>query len=299
MTDADPPGPTAPDPAQPDPAETDPAEVATARRRPSAGRDLRSAVAVGLSLFALVVASVFLYRPAFVVVLTVLALMGVGELARAVRRDGAHVPVIPLLAGTIAMEVVAWFNGSHGLGVALLATVFVIIVWRLTGPIEGFVRDVTAGVFIAAYVPLLAGFAVLLAHPGNGARQVVTFGATVVASDLGGYAAGVFFGRHKMAPRISPGKSWEGFAGSVLFCIVIGVLTLTYWFDADWWRGVIFGAAVAVTATVGDLSESMIKRDLGIKDMGNLLPGHGGVMDRLDSLLPGAAVSYLLLAALL
>ena len=105
-------------------------------------------------------------------------------------------------------------------------------------------------------------------------------------SDIGGYAAGVLFGKHPMAPSVSPKKSWEGFAGSVVACVVGGVALVVRWLlDGPWWAGVVLGAVAAVGATLGDLCESMIKRDLGIKDMGSILPGHGGLMDRLDSLL--------------
>jgi phosphatidate cytidylyltransferase len=138
---------------------------------------------------------------------------------------------------------------------------------------------------------------VLLAVPDDGARRVVTFIATVVCSDVGGYAAGAALGRHPMAPTVSPAKSWEGFAGSTIACVLGGTALLTLLFDTPWWQGALFGLAIVVTATLGDLGESMIKRDLGIKDMGSLLPGHGGLMDRLDSLLPAAAVSWLLLSA--
>jgi len=155
-----------------------------------------------------------------------------------------------------------------------------------------------SGVLVAVYVPLLAGFAVLLLVPDDGAARVLTFIATVVASDVGGYAAGVLFGKHPMAPSISPKKSWEGFAGSVTACMIVATLLLAFTFHAAWWSGLVFGASLAVSATIGDLGESLIKRDLGIKDMGNLLPGHGGLMDRLDSLLPSAAVAYLLLSIL-
>jgi phosphatidate cytidylyltransferase len=126
--------------------------------------------------------------------------------------------------------------------------------------------------------------------------RVLAFIATVVCNDVGGYAAGVLFGKHAMAPQISPKKSWEGMAGSVAACVLLGTLLLTFTFHAPWWTGVVFGAAIAVSATIGDLAESLIKRDLQIKDMGTLLPGHGGIMDRLDSLLPSAAVAYLLLS---
>jgi phosphatidate cytidylyltransferase len=147
-------------------------------------------------------------------------------------------------------------------------------------------------------VPLLGGFAVLLLVPGDGAARVLAFIATVVASDVGGYAAGVLVGKHPMAPSISPKKSWEGFAGSVTACMIVATPILALALDGPWWGGLVFGPAMALSATIGDLGESLIKRDLGIKDMGHLLPGHGGLMDRLDSLLPSAAMAFLLLSVL-
>ena len=131
--------------------------------------------------------------------------------------------------------------------------------------------------------------------PEDGAGRAFAFLIGVVLSDVGGYAAGVFLGKHPMAPTISPKKSWEGFAGSLVAGMVGGAITVTTLLDGQWWHGVLFGAAIVVTATAGDLVESLIKRDLGIKDMGTLLPGHGGIMDRLDSLLPTAPVVWLLL----
>ena len=166
----------------------------------------------------------------------------------------------------------------------------------MPGGSVGFVRDVTTGVFLIGYVPLLAGFAILLVRPeADGPQRVVTFFLVVVASDVGGYVVGVLFGKHPMAPTISPKKSWEGFAGSTLACIGAGIGSVVWLLDGHWWVGAIVGAVAVLTATVGDLAESMIKRDLGIKDMSNLLPGHGGVMDRLDSLLATAPAVWLLL----
>jgi phosphatidate cytidylyltransferase len=161
----------------------------------------------------------------------------------------------------------------------------------------GYTRDVTASAFTLLYLPTLAGFAVLLVHPSDGAGRVLAFVATVVCSDTGGYATGVLFGKHPMAPIVSKAKTWEGFAGSVLACCTAGVLFMTLTFHVAWWKGLVYGFAIAATATLGDLGESVIKRDLDIKDMGNLLPGHGGIMDRLDSMLPCAAVAYLLLSS--
>ncbi len=211
-----------------------PGEVAATTSR--AGRNLPAAIAVGVGAGALIIGSLFAYRPSFV--------------AR-----------------------------------------------RLADGASGYLRDVSASVLVLVYLPLLAGFAVLLTHPDDGAARVLAFIGTVVCSDTGGYATGVLFGKHPLAPVVSKGKTWEGFAGSVIACCLCGSLIMTLTFHEAWWKGVVFGAAIVVTATVGDLGESMIKRDLGLKDMGRLLPGHGGIMDRLDSLLPCAAVAYLVLAA--
>ena len=270
--------------------------VGSQRRRRGAGRNLPAAIGVGAGLGGLVLGTLFTFRFGFVLLLLTVMAGAVWELVRAVGRAGVHPPLVPLLAGTVAMELLAWFRGSGALAVAFLLTALACVVWRLADGPAGYLTDISTAVFVALYVPFLAGFAVLLAVPDDGAKRVVAFIATVVCSDVGGYAAGVVLGRHPMAPTVSPAKSWEGFAGSTVACVIGGTLMLTQFFDASWWEGTLFGLAIVVTATLGDLGESMIKRDLGIKDMGTLLPGHGGLMDRLDSLLPAAAVSWMLLS---
>jgi len=261
-----------------------------------AGRDMVSAIGVGLGLGAVILAALFIWRPAFLLVLAVAVLVSIIELTGALERGGHRPPRAPVLVGAFAMVALAWTRGPSGLVVAFLLTVFAVALWRLgDGPV-GYLRDASAAVFVALYVPLLAGFAVLLLVPDDGVARVLAFIATVVCSDVGGFAAGVLFGKHPMAPSVSPKKSWEGFAGSVTACVAIGVLLATLTFHAPWWGGALYGVAIALTATLGDLGESLIKRDLGIKDMGNLLPGHGGLMDRMDSLLPSAAVAYLILS---
>jgi phosphatidate cytidylyltransferase len=261
-----------------------------------AGRNLPAAIAVGVGLGALILGSLYWQKVLFVVLVLVVVLVAVDEMMKALRTGGAVIPRAPLFAGTAAMLVAAYFGGPMALLVALGITVLGTIFWRMPGGSVGFVRDVSAGVFLIGYVPLLAGFAILLVQPeADGPGRVVTFFLVVVASDVGGYVAGVLFGKHPMAPTISPKKSWEGFAGSTLACIGAGIASVVFLLDGDWWAGAIVGAVAVVTATVGDLGESMIKRDLGIKDMSNLLPGHGGVMDRLDSLLATAPIVWLLL----
>ena len=263
-----------------------------------AGRDLGAAIGVGLSLGAVIIASLLVWRPAFVGVVTAAVIVGVIELTRALRAGRFQAPLVPLLVGSLAMMGLAWTRGATGLVVGFLLTVLAVVLWRLADGPVGYLKDASAGVLVAMYVPLLAGFAVLLLVPDDGVGRVFAFIATVVASDVGGYAAGVLFGKHPMAPSISPKKSWEGFAGSVAACMIVATAILALGLDAPWWGGLVYGAAIAVSATIGDLGESLIKRDLGIKDMGNLLPGHGGLMDRLDSLLPSAALAYLLLSLL-
>ena len=262
-----------------------------------AGRNLPAAIAVGVGAGAVIVASLFAYRPSFVAIVVLAVALGIYELAAAIRTVEARPPIVPLLVGGVAMDVAAWYRGPGGLMIALLVTVSGLAIWRLGDGASGYLRDVSASVLVLVYLPLLAGFAVLLAHPDDGAARVLAFVGTVVCSDTGGYAAGVLFGKHPLAPVVSKGKTWEGFVGSVIACCLCGSLIMVLTFHEAWWKGALFGLAIVVTATVGDLGESMIKRDLGLKDMGRLLPGHGGVMDRLDSLLPCAAVAYLILAA--
>jgi phosphatidate cytidylyltransferase len=174
-----------------------------------------------------------------------------------------------------------------------------VLLGRMRAGSAHYVRDVTAGLFTAAYVPLFCSFATLMLVAPDGLGRVLTFLICVVASDVGGYAAGVIAGKHPMAPSISPKKSWEGFAGSQVAGMAAGALSVMFLLHGPWWVGVLTGALLVVSATLGDLIESMIKRDLGIKDMGTLLPGHGGLMDRLDSLLPTAVVAWAVLSLLL
>lgn len=265
-----------------------------------AGRNLPAAIAVGLGLAGAVVASLAFRREAFVAIVVLAVLYGTWELRQALRHAGIALPLVPLLVGGAAMALTAWDRGNDGLVVALLLTAVAIAVWRTADgddPSGSYARDAGAGILVALYLPFLAGFAILLARPDDGAGRVIAFIVVVVCSDVGGYAVGVLFGRHPMAPLVSPKKSWEGFAGSAVSCATAGALLFALLFHQQWWQGVLFGLAIVAAATVGDLGESMLKRDIGIKDMGRLLPGHGGLMDRLDSLLPSAAVAYLLLSA--
>ncbi|MFE7903046.1 phosphatidate cytidylyltransferase [Streptomyces sp. NPDC057424] len=263
----------------------------------SAGRDLSAAIGVGVGLGAVIVASLFVVKAVFVGVVAVAVVVGLWELTKRLEeRKGIRAPLVPLALGGAAMVVAGYVRGAEGAWVAMALTALAVLVWRMTEPPEGYLRDVTAGVFAAFYVPFLATFVAMMLTADDGAQRVLTFLLLTVVSDTGAYAVGWRFGRHKLAPRISPGKTREGLLGAVSFAMVAGALCMQFLIDdGAWWQGLVLGLAVAVTATLGDLGESMIKRDLGIKDMGTLLPGHGGIMDRLDSLLPTAPVVWLLL----
>lgn len=265
-----------------------------------AGRDLRAAIAVGLLLVVGVLVALFTVRQVFIGIVAAAVAMSTWELAGALRRGaGVRVSLPPVLLGGQAMVWLSWPFGRDGLLVAFMLTVLTCLVWRFAGGAAGYVRDVSASLFTAAYVPGFAAFGALLVVPADGSARVLCFMLGVVASDIGGYTAGVLGGRHPMAPSISPKKSWEGFIGSLVAGISAGGLAVTYLLGGRPWQGVLFGVMIVVTATGGDLVESLIKRDLGVKDMGTLLPGHGGLMDRMDSLLPSAVGSWLLLSLLL
>lgn len=264
-----------------------------------AGRNLPAAIGVGLALGAAIVVPLFFYLPAFLAVIAAAVGIGIWEMARAVRRAGAHPPLVPLIAGGVLTIALAWFAGPDALSLGLLVTVLGTMIWRLGDGPGNYQRDLTAATLIAVYVPFLGGFAAMLAAaPDDGHLRVLATLVAVVLSDTGGYAAGVAFGKHPMAPTISPKKSWEGFAGSVTAAAAGSALLLWLLLDVAPWWGAVFGLAIAGAAVLGDLAESMIKRDLGVKDMSNLLPGHGGLMDRLDSILFAVPTAYLLLAVL-
>lgn len=279
-------------------ASAEPAEPAKKNSR--AGRNLPAAIGVGLLLGAAILVSLLTVRYLFIGIIAAAIAVGTYEFAQALGRAAKiRLALIPLLAGGQAMIWLAWPFGYRGALIAFAVTVLACLLWRLPGGAEGYLRDISASVFTAAYLPLFGAFAAMLVPPSDGVARVLTFLIGVVASDTGGYIAGVLKGKHPMAPSISPKKTWEGFSGSLVAGVVAGSLTLTLLLDGHVWQGVVFGVAIVLTATLGDLVESLMKRDLGIKDMGTLLPGHGGLMDRLDSLLPSAVVSFLLLSAFL
>ena len=261
-----------------------PPEQVLAKKQSRAGRDLPAAIGVGVGLGVLIIATLLIKKESFLVVMAGAVVIGIWEMRGALRHADVQAPLVPAVVGSLGMVWAAWVHGPAALVVAWALTCAATVLWRGAGRPEGAARDLLGGVFVATYPTFLVGFGVLLLSAEDGVARMFVFILTTVASDIGGYVAGVLFGRHPMAPTISPKKSWEGFAGSVLFCVVVGSLSVHFLLGHSWVIGLALGVGVAIAATVGDLMESLIKRDLGIKDMSHILPGHGGIMDRLDSL---------------
>ncbi|WP_237759880.1 phosphatidate cytidylyltransferase [Arthrobacter alpinus] len=282
-------------------------------RTPKAGRDLPAAITVGVILLVLVLGPMLFFPVAFVVVATVFACVGVWEVTRAIAGRGIKAPLTPVMAGALAMPAAAYFAGSEGLLFALVASAGATVLWRSLDPEPGAVKSILSGVFTLMWIPFLLSFVFLmlrgedgpttgltldLAHVNPGVVQVIIMLLLVVANDTFGYLVGVLFGKHPMAPKISPKKSWEGFAGSLGGATLVAIPATVFLLDQHWWVGLALAIGMVFAGTGGDFAESMVKRELGVKDMSNLLPGHGGVMDRLDSILFAAPVAYAIFTVL-
>ena len=265
-----------------------------------AGRNLPAAIAVGVALVGGALLTLFTVKATFLIYMGLGLGVGLHELAGGLRTREIRIPFIPVLLGGAAMITCAYWAAGGAVAAAFAITLIAILAWRLPAGADGYVKDVTGAVFATAYLALPGATVAAMLTPADGPRRVLTFVILTIASDIGGYFAGITLGRggaHKMAPTISPKKTWEGLAGSALTVIVAGVVLFPVLLHGYWWQGAITGVAAVAAAVLGDLAESMIKRDLGLKDMGSLLPGHGGVLDRLDSLVICAPVTWLLLAA--
>ncbi|MDN3310520.1 phosphatidate cytidylyltransferase [Microbacterium oryzae] len=272
------------------------------RLKQRTGRDLIAAVVIGVVAGAVLLVSLLVVKTLFVLVALLVSVLGVHELWRALRTGGRRVDLAPQLIAVVLLLSAGYFADSWLHAVSLFVSLTIIVVWRLMAQMMAedgrahreVLADVVVGAFVPLYVPLLASLALVLLRAENGEWWVLAFLIVAVVADTAAYASGLAFGKHPMAPRISPKKTWEGFAGAALAAVIAGALLAQFMLAIPWWTGLIFGVVILCTATAGDLGESMIKRDLGIKDMSSMLPGHGGVLDRLDSMLPSAVAALAL-----
>ncbi|TLM85290.1 phosphatidate cytidylyltransferase [Pseudarthrobacter sp. NamE5] len=276
---------------------------------PKAGRNLPAAVVVGLAMLFAVLGGLLFLPLGFVAVTTTFAVFGVWEIYRALEANGTRMPIIPVMTGTVAMPFAAYLGGIESLLFAMLLSSVAVLLWRSIESAAGSANSIFAGVFTLGWVPFFISFAALPLHaaggatplglwPGGtvpeGAWQIAVMLLLVVSNDTFGYLVGASLGKHPMAPKISPKKSWEGFAGSIGGAMLIGILACLFILDKPWWVGVVLAVGLVAASTAGDLAESMVKRELGIKDMSSILPGHGGVMDRLDSIVFASPVAFVL-----
>lgn len=275
-------------------------EAMNARIEARAGRNLFLAIGSGVLFGGIFVASLLFFKWLFVLLVAGLVAVTVLELATAFRTNGRRIPRVGGILFGLVIIAGAYFYGAEGMFVALLVSTVGLTLWRL---IEGLIpgnevaprtmqRDVFSGIFTLVYVAFFSGFTVLLVMHPNGQWWVFTLIAIVVSVDVGAFASGVLFGKHKMVPKISPNKTWEGFAGAAVLSVVVAVILAIFMLQQPWWVGVILGILLLLTATGGDLTESLIKRNLGVKDMSSWIPGHGGFLDRLDSVFPSTVVGY-------
>ncbi|GAA1684239.1 hypothetical protein GCM10009792_00140 [Microcella alkalica] len=277
-----------------------------ARIEARAGRNLPKAIFFGLILGLSLLFSLIVVKELFMLFGAALMVFTVYELASALRFAGRDIPRIPLVIASLAVVPSAFYLGAEGLWWSFLAGLAFVSLWRIAesarpsmrGPGVSLPTDLGAGVFVLAYVALLGGFSIVMTAEEGGQWWTLAYLIIVISIDTGAYASGLAFGKHPMAPRISPKKTWEGFAGSVVAAITAGILLALLMLGEVWWVGLVLGLALVGTATLGDLTESLIKRDLGIKDISTWLPGHGGFLDRLDSILPSTIVAYVLFTLL-
>lgn len=277
-------------------------DATNARVEARAGRNLPRAIGFGLIIGLSMMLSLIFVKSLFMIVCAVLVTFTSIELASALRFAGRDVPRIPTVIAALAMVPATFYFADEGKWFAFLGGVLLVALWRIAemavpvhrATLRELWKDIGAGTFIQGYVVFLGGFGVLLTAREGGEWWTLAFLIIVIATDIGAYASGLLYGKHPMAPRISPKKTWEGFAGSVAAAVIAGILLSVFMIQMEWWFGIVFGLTMVATATIGDLTESLIKRDLGIKDISTWLPGHGGFLDRLDSILPSAAAAYAL-----
>ena len=276
----------------------------------SKGRSVSQAIIYGLLLAGAFLISVLIVKELFIILIAVITAMGVWELCNALRQKNWHVPKWPAAIGSAFVMPITYVGGERAQWLAVLTLVGLMMLWRgielfiqrasLERTFSEIIRDFSASAFVIIYVPLTMSFAALLlaepARPGfvEGKYWVITIVTTVILIDSSAYLFGRKIGKTPMLPKVSPKKTWEGFAVSVVFALASTLVQTPWLLQLPWWFAFVMAAVVLLSAVLGDFAESLIKRDLGVKDMSSLIPGHGGMMDRLDSMLPACLTGYLL-----
>lgn len=265
-------------------------------KKSRAGRNLPAAIGVGVVLGSLVIIGLFFVPWLLVSLAAAAAGVGTWEIVNGInQKRGMRIPLVPAVVIALVLPFIAYVGGGQWLIFAVVASILCLIAFRLFGSKDGMIMSVMGSIFAIAWVPFMLALAMLLFREEGGSGKIFMILIMAIGNDTWGYIAGVLWGKHPMAPKISPKKTWEGFAGSMVGSIIVGIIASMF-IDEPWWFGVVIAVFLVITATTGDLAESMVKREIGIKDMSNILPGHGGVMDRLDSIVFCLAIGYVLFA---
>lgn len=264
----------------------------------SSGRDLPIAIASGLLLAIVMIGSIFWHPLAFTILVAALCLVAVVEAGQVVRSRGVPLAVPVLLVSTVVLLFGAYRGGANGQVIGVLTLFFGAVAWELAdGGRRDVVRSLSTTLLFGLWLPFLASYAVLLiSRPVDGAVATLAVVGGAIFTDIGGYFVGTRFGRHKIAPSVSPAKSWEGLLGGLVLSALIGALVLPNIGDLfDVPTAIVLPVLAGLAGFIGDLTESMVKRDLGVKDLGTIIPGHGGVLDRVDGIVFALPVGYYVL----
>lgn len=263
------------------------------------GRNMPVAIAVGLVLAGTFLGTLAAHPYAFLGFIALLIVIALFELDSAFRAQDLR-PATPVAIGAgLVMLFGSYEGGTSAQALGLVLAVVGTFAWLLAdSDRRKGVASAGATLLAVVWVPFLASFIGLVLARPDGRWYVVAAVATSVFNDVGAFGFGMRFGRHKMAPSVSPAKSWEGFAGGLVSAVALAAVFGWQLPELTLLQGVVFGLVVALASTVGDLAESMVKRDLDVKDLGRILPGHGGIMDRADALIFALPAAHFVLVAL-
>jgi len=278
--------------------------VSAGARHPAAAgaadkpRSVWTAVATGLALGALVIGTLVAGKPYFFTLAFIAVVIAQAEFY-AVLKAGGYAPValVGLVCGAVIL-IGTYMRGMPALALGLVLPLPLLLLWGLTVPIDR-VRTTLSSTYLGVvYGPFLIGFAILVLRGRDGLVLTPTFVGMTAVHDSAAYLIGRKIGRHKMSPRTSPGKTWEGFLAGTMVTVALSVAVLPFIHPFTVLLALKLAVVMSLTSPLGDLAESLVKRDLGVKDMGSLMPGHGGFFDRLDAIILNAPIAYYVLHVL-
>jgi phosphatidate cytidylyltransferase len=268
------------------------------------GRNMQLAWGSGLLLGIAALVCAHFGSLSSMVIITIVVLFGAAEGFAAFRTAKYHPATLLGLVAILSLLIETYNKGVSALPLVLVMVVAATFLWFLARVEPGAdpVAGISSTIFVVTWIGGFGSFGALLLNPTlfpqrHGVAFLLAAVITTAAADVASLLVGSAFGRHPMAPSISPSKSWEGFLGGAVASILVAVIVVHFIHPWTIGKALVLGIVVAVVAPLGDLSQSMIKRHLGVKDMGRLMPGHGGILDRIDGLLFVLPATYFVVKA--